>query len=162
MEVRVANLSDLEAILEIYAYARRFMAEHGNASQWGTTNPPKERILQDIKEGKCHLCEEGEKIAAVFYFAREVDPTYVTLLDGAWINESEYAVVHRVASAPNTKGAATFALNWAYSQWPNIKIDTHADNIPMQHLLEKLGFIACGHVHIADGSTRIAYQKSKS
>ena len=29
----------------------------------------------------------------------------------------------------------------------------------MQHLLEKNGFARCGIIHVADGSSRIAYQK---
>ena len=30
MKIRKSEPQDLERILEIYAYARRFMAEHGN------------------------------------------------------------------------------------------------------------------------------------
>lgn len=81
-------------------------------------------------------------------------------IDGSWLNDRPYSVVHRVATAPGTKGVATFCLNWAYEQFPNIKIDTHDDNIPMQHLLVKLGFTCCGHTTLQNGDIRLIYQKA--
>ena len=99
------------------------------------------------------------EIGGVFYFHREEDPDYQTI-DGSWLNDRPYAVVHRVATAPGTKGVATFCLNWAYEQFPNMKIDTHDDNIPMQHLLVKLGFTCCGHTTLQNGDIRLIYQKA--
>ena len=40
----------------------------------------------------------------------------------------------------------------------SIRIDTHADNKTMQHLIEADGFTRCGIIYIADGTPRIAYQ----
>ena len=159
MEIRKATEDDLEEILAIYARARKFMAENGNATQWGNTNPPPERVKRDIAEEKCHLCVEGNQILAVFYFAREEEPTYRVIREGRWLNDKPYAVVHRIASSGEKKGAATFCLNWAYAQAGNIRIDTHDNNRPMQGLLKKLGFQYCGRITLANGSPRIAFQK---
>ena len=42
MIIRKSETSDLPRMLEIYEYARAFMAEHGNPNQWGPTGwPPK-------------------------------------------------------------------------------------------------------------------------
>ena len=41
-----------------------------------------------------------------------------------------------------------------------MKIDTHDDNIPMQHLLVKLGFTCCGHTTLQNGDIRLIYQKA--
>lgn len=38
-----------------------------------------------------------------------------------------------------------------------LRADTHADNKVMQHLLEKNGFVRCGNITLADGTSRIAY-----
>jgi RimJ/RimL family protein N-acetyltransferase len=42
---------------------------------------------------------------------------------------------------------------------PNLKIDTHRDNIPMQKVLKRNGFSECGIIYIENGDERIAFQK---
>lgn len=159
MEIRKATEESLDEILKIYAHARKFMAENGNATQWGNIYPPPERVQSDIAEGKCHICIEDSRILAVFYFAKEEDPTYRVIREGSWLNEEPYSVVHRIASSGEKKGAAAFCLDWAYKQAGNIRIDTHENNKPMQGLLKKSGFQYCGRITLADGSPRIAFQK---
>ena len=161
MEIRKATEESLDEILKIYAHARKFMAENGNATQWGNIYPPPERVKSDIAEGKCHICVEEHKILAVFYFAREEDPTYRVIREGSWLNEEPYSVVHRIASSGEKKGAAAFCLDWAYKQAGNIRIDTHEDNFPMLRALDNLGFLRCGIINCRDGSPRIAFQKIK-
>lgn len=162
MQIQKATMEDWEEIRKIYDGARQFMAEHGNATQWGKTNPPEELLLTNIAEGKLYVCMDGETIAAVFYFAVEEDPTYRVIEDGAWLNEGPYGVVHRIASARITKGAASFCMNWAFAQTGNIRIDTHKNNIPMQNMLKKNGFRYCGRIYLENGEPRIAFQKIKS
>ena len=66
-----------------------------------------------------------------------------------------------IAGDGKTKGVGSFCINWAFEKCGNMKIDTHADNKPMQNLLLKLGFKKCGIIYIADGSQRVAFQKEK-
>lgn len=175
MEIRRTKPEELDTVMAIYGYAQQFMADNGNPNQWKKVHPPKEMIEQDIAEGKCYVGVEEEKIAAVFYFAIEEDPTYIKIVDGAWKNNRPYAVVHRVASAAcaydkatdtmpipgaiAVKGAAGHCLEWAAQQYDNIRMDTHRDNIPMQTLLNKCGFSYCGIIYLANGDERMAYQK---
>ncbi len=49
MSIRLADISDLESILPIYAYAREQMRQNGNPDQWGTDWPSAERISMDIQ-----------------------------------------------------------------------------------------------------------------
>lgn len=158
MKIRKTRLEELDEVMEIYAYARQFMAEHGNPNQWKTTNPTRERVEQDICEGKSYVCVHGEDILGVFYFAIEEDPTYQTIYDGNWKNQKEYAVVHRIASAGKAKGVGTFCMNWAYEQFSNVKIDTHRDNMVMQNMLKKNGFSYCGIIYLENGEERLAFQ----
>ena len=130
---------ELDVLLKMYENARRFMATHGNASQWGNTYPSPQLILDDITEGNSYVCTEQDQIIATFYYKEGADPTYMRIYDGDWINDSRYGVVHRITSIGNVKGAASFCLNWALEQCGNIRIDTHRDNIVMQHLLDKNG-----------------------
>lgn len=159
MEIRNTRMEELDKVMEVYAYARRFMAEHENPNQWKTNKPSREQIEGDILAGKHYVCLKDEKIAAVFYFAHEDDPTYAEIFDGAWLNDESYAVVHRIASSGLVKGAGSFCMNWASAQCKNLKIDTHQDNYVMQNMLKKCGFIHCGTIYLENGESRLGFQK---
>ena len=163
MEIRKATFADLHEIMEIYAWAREFMAGTGNPKQWGATGwPPRELIQQDIEEQKCYVCMDNGRIGAVFFYdcGADVDPCYAVIEDGAWLDKSPYGVVHRIAAAKGTNGMGTFCINWAYEQCGHLRMDTHPDNTVMRSLLRKLGFHRCGIIHIVeDNDPRIAYEK---
>lgn len=162
-EIRKAQPEQLEAIMEIYAYAQKFMAEHGNPTQWETVYPPRDLIEMTIHQKKCYVCMDGDKMEAVFYFAREEEePAYRQLESGEWLNDRPYGVVHRIASAQGTRGAASFCLNWAFEQCGNLKIDTHDDNQPMQNLLTKLGFVYCGKLKLDEEDSRNEFQRGQN
>lgn len=159
MNIRIATLKDFNSILSIYEHARSFMASHGNPTQWENNYPPVDMIKNDIQIGHSYVCIENDRVVTVFYYALEDDLTYQNIYNGSWLNNTPYGVVHRIASDGTVKGAASFCLNWAFSQCHNLKIDTHHDNFIMQNLLNKLGFTKCGIILTEDGSKRIAYQK---
>ena len=166
MEIRKSVEADLDRIMEIYARARRFMAEHGNPNQWGPTNwPPEALIRQDIDQGNGYVCIDEGRIVGTFFFlwGKDVEPTYGVITDGKWLDDSPYGVIHRIASDGTRKGVGEFCLNWAFEQCPHLRIDTHEDNIVMQNLLGKLGFIHCGTIYVhEDRSPRLAYEKVKT
>lgn len=159
MRIRKTTLNDLPRVLEIYQGARDYMARNGNPTQWGQTNPPAERVEQDILEGKSYVCEKDGQVMAVFYYAVEEEPTYDKIYDGAWLNDTPYGVLHRVAVAQQERGVGSFVAQWALQQYNNIRIDTHENNQAMRKMLEKNGFSYCGKIIIQDGSERLAFQK---
>ncbi len=161
MDIRQTILDDLDKAMEIYDDARKHMRENGNPNQWGGGYPNIELIKQDIYDEKSYVCVEDNQILAVFYFNIGSDPTYLNIYQGSWINDEPYGVVHRIASGNRKKGVASFCLNWCLDKWPNIRIDTHEDNIIMQNFLTKNGFNKCGIIYLEDGAERIAYQKAK-
>lgn len=163
MYVRKTELSDLDRVMEIYAEARRFMKAHGNPDQWGATNwPPQSVIEHDIAERNSYVCVgEGERIVGVFYYVhgKDIEPCYIDITDGGWFGESEYGVVHRIAT-DGTKGVGTYCLNWACDRSKTLRIDTHPANYVMQNLLTKLGFIKRGVIHVEeDDAPRFAFEK---
>ncbi len=160
MEIRKATTCELDAILEIYAGARRYMREHGNMEQWAGGYPPRELIERDIEQGICHVCVEAGELLGVFCYFYGEDPTYLCIEDGAWLNDRPYGVIHRIASAAHRRGVASACFDWAFARCGNLKIDTHHDNIPMQRSLAKNGFSRCGIIRLANGDPRIAYQKA--
>lgn len=155
-----ATKEDLEPILRIYAHARRFMQEHGNPRQWRQDYPAKELVLTDIQNGNCYVYMENGTILGVFSFFLHADPSYACIYNGNWLNEEPYGVVHRLAVCTHGQGIAGFCLDYALSQCPNLRIDTHRDNLPMQRLLAKQGFVRCGIIFLANGEERLAYQKT--
>lgn len=160
MFIRKTKKDDLEKVMKIYEDARDFMKENGNPNQWGNTYPEKELIMKDISEGKSYVCVDDGEIVGVFYFNIGTDPTYLKIYQGNWLNDRPYGVIHRIASARRNRGVAAFCLEWCFKRCPNIRIDTHRDNIIMQNFLKKHGFERCGIIKIEDGSERLAYQKS--
>ena len=161
MEFRKATTDDLAEIMEIYAHARAFMAQTGNPHQWGDDGyPPEELIREDIRQGVSYVAEADGQIEAVFLFRVGDDPTYHVIEDGSWLNDEPYGVVHRIASAGRVKGSGAQCLQWAFAQCGNLRIDTHDDNLVMQHVLEKNGFVRCGRIYLENGNPRIAFQKS--
>lgn len=158
MNIRKTRMEELEVLLALYAHARSFMAEHGNETQWGSTYPPRELVEEDILSGHSYVCERDGRIAATFFYSEEPDACYQHIENGQWLNENPYGVIHRIASDGQSRGTATYCLSWALAQCKNVRIDTHRDNVIMQHLLEKNGFRYCGIVHMKDGTERMAYQ----
>jgi len=162
MEIRKARLEDLDEIMEIYEGARAFMTQTGNPRQWAARNwPPRWLIAQDIADGKCHVCEAAEGLAAVFFYdyGESIDPCYETIEEGSWIGHGPYGVVHRIAARPG-RGAGRVCIDWAYRRSGHLRIDTHADNRVMQKVLLQMGFTYCGIIYIQeDNDPRLAYEK---
>lgn len=163
MEIRHSTEKDFTQIMEIYNYARRFMAEHGNPNQWGPTHwPPEQLIHNDILSGTSYVCVHEKRVVGTFFFLTGIDiePVYRHIENGKWMNDSAYGVVHRLAGDGSVKGIGEFCLSWAYRQCGHLRIDTHGDNIVMQNLLKKMGFTHCGTIYVEeDNYPRLAYEK---
>lgn len=164
LEIRHSTEDDFEQMMGIYKYARGFMAEHGNPNQWGPTNwPPKELIHSDIAAGNSYVCISEDKIAGTFFFdqGKDIEPTYRVIEDGAWLDDSPYGVIHRLAGNGSVKGVGSFCIEWAFRQCGHLRADTHGDNHVMQNLLKKNGFVYCGTIYVEeDDYPRLAFEKT--
>ncbi len=160
MEIRLTSPEDLDTVMEIYDHARQYMRQHGNHNQWINGYPSTELITEDILEKRSYVCVEEGQIVGVFCFTEGVDPTYIKIYDGEWLDEEPYGVIHRIASASHGKGVASYCLDWCYEQCHNIRIDTHEDNKVMQKFLQKNGYISCGTIYLESGAPRVAFQKN--
>ena len=157
---RGATRKDLPQILKIYAHAREVMKASGNPTQWGDHFPPEEQLAEDIDANRLFLYLVNGQLEGVFAFILGPDPTYRTITDGRWLNDTlPYGTIHRLASAGRQKGVAAAVITWCLEHCESLRADTHADNKAMQHLLEKNGFTRCGIIRVEDGTPRIAYQR---
>lgn len=158
--VRLSVMADIDAMMEIYAYARRRMAEGGNPTQWIDGYPSREVIAADIAQGHSYVVERGNEIAGAFTFIIGRDPTY-DVIEGAWLNEAPYGTIHRIAAARGHRGIADACLGFCRGHGVDIRIDTHTDNAPMLGWIESRGFTYCGIIYCHNGTPRKAFQLTK-
>ena len=161
MVIRQSTPEDLPEILRLISAARAFMTEHSNPSQWPEGYPSAEQLSSDIARGHRYVCVAPEYAGLVgtFYFAVEEEPSYQHI-EGRWLNDNPYGVIHRLASDGRVRGLFRECLAFASKHCSEIRVDTHEDNAPMRQLLVAESFVPCGTIYVADGSPRIAYQKS--
>ena len=96
---------------------------------------------------------------AVFAFILGEDPTY-RRIRGAWRDDSPYGTIHRLGSDGSHRGVFAETAAWAATQCGHLRADTHAANDTMQRCMERAGFVQCGVIHVADGTPRLAYERT--
>ncbi len=155
--IRKATLSDLSAIEYLYKIARHYMQSHGNPDQWGDRYPDKNQIMKDISEDCLYVIEDDRQVEAVFYYRFGIEPTYLRIESGAWLDEEPYGYLHRVASSGHLKRCSDIIINWAFNQCNNLRCDTHEKNKAMRNALKRNGFSYCGIIYVE--TARLAFQK---
>lgn len=165
MEIRKATHADIPRIMEIFEYARGFMAEHGNEIQWGPRKwPPEWLIRSDIEEGIGYVVVNEDRPVGYFayLYGKDIEPTYKVIEGGAWLDESPYGVIHRLAGDGSVKGIGEACINWCASQSAHLRADTYKLNTVMQNLLTKCGFTYTGIIYIEPNgydNSRMAYER---
>lgn len=160
MEIRHARTEDLDALMTLFAKARRFMAEKGNPDQWWGGYPTRSLLESDLEKEQLYVCEEDSRIHGAFVMAAGDDPTYQHI-EGEWKNDLPYVTLHRIASSGEKRGMTDLMVQWAFEHCANVRGDTHELNQPMRQAFERNGFEYCGTIWVDDGTPRMAYHKVK-
>lgn len=156
--IRQAIGADTETIMAMYDHSRTLMRADGNTTQW-VGYPTLGDLQTDIRNGHAWIVEENGRAIGTFTLVPGVEPTYGVIDHGRWIDENTpYTTMHRLAKAPDTMHIADVAFAFAKERHSHLRVDTHASNHPMRHLLEREGFVYCGIVYMDDGSPRVAYE----
>ena len=165
MVIRPATAADLPALRPVFEAAKGIMRADGNHDQWSAPGFPDDSLLlRDIARGGGFVIESvipseaKESIVAYFALLPFPEPTY-DYIDGAWLTDEPYGVIHRMASYPEVHGIFSTIISYAASHYAHLRIDTHRDNRIMQHLIEKHGFTYCGIIWLEDGTERLAYER---
>ena len=160
--IREAKATDMSDIMQVMEEAKAIMRQSGNRHQWADGYPSEAVIASDMEKHGGFVMEEEGRIVAYFAFLPSPEPTYARIYEGAWIDDTlPYYVIHRIASVPNVHGIFKSIMDFCFSKERNIRIDTHRDNLIMQHNILKHGFTYCGIIYLASGDERLAYQKKE-
>ena len=124
--IRRANKEDIISIMPIYEAAKAKMRADGNMHQWSDKYPDEETLLDDINRGELYIAHDNE-IYGVFMLSFSGEETYEEI-QGAWLNDEPYAVIHRIASLGKGRNLLKDAIDFAFAKTNNIRIDTHEDN----------------------------------
>lgn len=163
LTLRPARSADAARILQIIRQAQARMKARGS-DQWQDGYPAPAHIDADIAAQCGYVLCDGAATVAYGVAACTGEAAYEAI-DGAWLSDLPYVVVHRLAVADEAlrQGVAAEFLRrterFARARGiRSLRIDTHIDNTPMLHLLGRAGFVRCGEVSCR-GGRRIAFEK---
>ena len=163
MILRAAKLTEVDQIWEIIQYAIAQRKADGS-TQWQDGYPNESTIKTDINQGYSYVIEEDGTILLYAAIIFGVEPAYETI-EGQWLSNQDYVVLHRVAASPLAKGKSIatkffqMVENLCIEKGVySIKVDTNFDNMAMLRILEKLNYTYCGEVYFR-GAARKAFEK---
>lgn len=163
MVLRKATIGEVPEIWEILQYAIAQRKADGS-QQWQDGYPNENSIRNDIDHGYAYVLEENNTILLYAAILFDKEPAYDTI-EGKWLTEGDYMVLHRVAASPLAKGKGIATQFFQMVEGLclenkvfSIKVDTNFDNLPMLKIMDKLGYTYCGEVYFR-GSARKAFEK---
>ena len=165
--IRLATTKDLEEIMNIINSAKKYLKEQGSL-QWNQDDgyPSALDMVKDIENNSCYVYIENDEIVGTMSVITTPDENYYEI-EGAWLTNSVYASIHRIACKYHNKNIGCKMLLGAEAivkekNIYSIKIDTHKINIPMTKTILKSGYTYCGIIKLKRSNIdnlRDAYEK---
>ena len=163
IKFRKADISDKDIIWEIIQQSIERRRIDGS-TQWQNGYPNEQTVESDIAKNFGFVLTVNDEIAVYVALIFNDEPAYSTI-DGAWLTNGEFVVIHRVAVSEKFAGQGLakklfdFIEDYVRSQnVHSIKVDTNYDNTAMLKILESKGYTYCGEVLLQSGM-RKAYEK---
>lgn len=170
-DMRPATVDDVPAIVATLEAGRALLAADG-IDQWQDgAGPDVDLVTSDVARGWGRVFLIGGQVAATAALIDEPEPAYDQVVEGAWQVRGDavapYATIHRVAVAPAFRGMHVAQRFYARlieearaRGFAEIRVDTHADNVRMQHVIASAGFTRACTVLIGNNpkDLRWAYQ----
>ena len=165
---RQAQSCETDRIMQIIRQAQARMHAAGSR-QWQDGYPAPGHISADIGRNRGYvLCKPGVEgpLSVIAYGAVVFDgePAY-DAIDGQWLTDEPYVLVHRIAVADGERGRGVAAEFMRRTEAlarergvSSFRVDTNFDNRYMLRMLERLGFAYCGKIVYGSGE-RLAFEK---
>lgn len=155
-----ADLADIKGVLR---QAREYQLSCGN-SQWRDGYPSEAIITTDIAGGQAVVLTVADCVAGyAVLVAGDIGYRDIPLFGAD--NGCQWCVIHRLALGDSARGHGLGRLflaaltDHAFCQgMAEVRIDTGADNRPMRHLAESLGYEYLGEAEFTWGG-RVVYRK---
>lgn len=162
-KLRKAEIEDKNVIWEMIQQSIERRKQDGS-TQWQNGYPNMGTVESDIAKGFAYVLTVDGEIAVYAALILNDEPAYSTI-EGAWLSDGEFVVVHRVAVDGKFAGQGMVKKLFDHIEdftkskgIQSVKVDTNYDNIAMLKILESKGYSYCGEVLLADGM-RKAYEK---
>lgn len=163
IKLRKAEIEDRDLIWEIIQQAIERRRIDGS-TQWQNGYPNLDTIESDIAKNFGYVLTVDGEIAVYAALIFNDEPAYSTI-EGAWLSDGEFVVVHRVAVHEKFAGQGLAKKLFDHIEIftkengvQSVKVDTNYDNIAMLKILEKQGYSYCGEVFLS-GGMRKAFEK---
>jgi len=170
MLLRQATMADLPQIESIIRDGRELLAAQA-IDQWQGAYPNTAVLVDDIHQGWTVVLEENNEILGTAAIIPGEDPTYKQI-EGQWLTvQAPYLAIHRVAVSSHHRGRGLagelfqrlFAQIDHAQNIESIRIDTHPQNMAMQHVIKKNGFTETGMIDLEaaglKGTKDYAYER---
>lgn len=163
LEFRKAITEDSSAIWDILqdAITRR---KNDGSQQWQDGYPNLEIVKSDIEKGFGYVLLVDSVVAGYSALILNDEPSYDDI-EGQWLTNGDFFVVHRVAISDNFAGKGLSKKIFSFIEDVakehntfSIKVDTNFDNPAMLAIMDKLGYVYCGEVYFR-GNPRKAFEK---
>ncbi|GAA4155571.1 GNAT family N-acetyltransferase [Chryseobacterium ginsenosidimutans] len=163
IKLRKAEIEDRDIIWNILQQAIERRRQDGS-TQWQQGYPNLDTVESDIAKGFGYVLTVDGEIAVYTALILNDEPAYSTI-EGAWLSNGEFVVVHRVAIDEKFAGQGLAKKLFGHIEdftreqgIQSVKVDTNYDNIAMLKILESKGYSYCGEVFLA-GGMRKAFEK---
>lgn len=161
--LELARSEDIEKYDQIIDGAKEFQKAQGFV-QWTEDYPNQALIEEDVRSQKGYALKIDGALAGYMYIDFDGEPVYEEI-EGEWLTEAPYAVVHRIAFDEKFRGRGLTPIAFGLIEelcrakgMGSIRMDTDPCNQRMQHVLKKNGFRQCG-VIMFQGSGKLAFEK---
>lgn len=163
IKLRKAEIEDRDVIWEMIQQSIERRRQDGS-TQWQNGYPNINTVESDIaKEFGYILTVDGTPAVYAALILND-EPAYSTI-EGAWLSNGEFVVVHRVAVDAKFAGQGLVKKLFDHIEEftqshgiQSVKVDTNHDNIAMLKILESKGYSYCGEV-VLSGGIRKAFEK---
>jgi len=163
---RKATLAEVPRIWEILQQAILRRKKDGS-EQWQDGYPNEDIVKSDIENGYAYVLTGDDEIMGYAAVIFNDEPAYVDI-NGAWLSNEEFVVIHRIAISDKHSGKGLAKLIMKSTEDIalknnifSVKVDTNFDNMAMLKTFENCGYSYCGEVMLRDG-LRKAYEKKLS